>query len=192
MDDDADNEMPNVPQDQREAMALWLKERFDTIERQAEERAEVLRTVGEHPSPIMGNFVRRFAGLGITKTGIARLLGIGVGTMVRHYEAELELGKAETVVAVAGTMLKIATDPDHPSAGKVGMAILDRQGGEEWAPPTKKIALSNEKNEAPIIDSSKLTFEERQTLRAMITRVANGGEGDPEPGEDDPVIGESE
>lgn len=186
-DDDPEIILPNVPEGQREAISLWLQERFETIERQAEERTEILRTVGEHPSPIMAKFVRRFAGLGISKSGIARLLDIGVGTLAMHYEHELELGKAETVVAVAGTMLKIATDVDHPSAAKVGIRILESQGGPEWAPATKKIAMSRDEDKAPVIDSSKLTYEERISLRAMLTRVANGGEGDPID-DDEPVI----
>jgi hypothetical protein len=41
---------------------------------------------------------------------------------------------------------------------------------------------------SPIIDSSKLTFRERESLRAMLTRIANGGEGDPPESDDEPVI----
>jgi hypothetical protein len=187
---DPSADLPDVPDDKREAISLWLKERFETIERQAEERAEMLRTVGEHPSPIFQKFVRRFAGLGISKTGIAKLLDMGVGTLMQHYSGEIELGAAETTVAVAGSMLKIATDPDNPSAAKVGMSWLERRGGEEWKPAAKKLEIDDSRNKAPIIDSSKLTYEERSALRLMLTRVANGGEGDPV--EEDPIIGESD
>lgn len=188
MSDNPEIDLPDVPDGQREAISLWLKERFETIERQAEERAELLRTVGEHPSPIMEKFVRRFAGLGISKSGISKLLGITTFSLNKHYADALELGTAETTVAVAGSMLKIATDPDNPAAAKVGMSWLERRGGDEWRPASKKIEFEDKRNQVPVIDSSKLTFEERQTLRAMITRVANGGEGDPEPTEDEPVI----
>ena len=174
-----DPDLPDIEPDKREAISLWLKERFETIERQADERAEALRTVGEHPSPIMAKFVRRFAGLGISKSGIARLLDIGVGTLASHYAAEIELGTAETTVAVAGSMLKIATDTDNPSAAKVGMSWLERRGGDPWKPAAKRLEVDNNPNKAPVIDSSKLTYDERQQLRLMLTRVANGGEGDP-------------
>jgi hypothetical protein len=188
MSEEFDPQLPQVADDDREAISLWLKERFEVIERQAEERAEILRTVGEHPSPIFEKFVRRFAGLGISKTGMCRLLDITPSILNEHYEGAMELGTAETTVAVAGSMLKIASDPDHPAAAKVGMSWLERRGGEPWKPAAKKVEIDDGNPPPPVIDSTKLTFEQRAQLRAIILHTQSGGEGDPIGEDEEPLI----
>ena len=164
----------------REALSIWMKSQFEAQEAAALERAELLRTVGEHPSPIFARLVKKFAGLGIAKSHIAKLLEIAVGTLETHYGNELELGVAETNAMVAANMLLIATDPANPGAGKVGMTWLDRRGGQPWRAPSQKIEVADQRDAGPpVIDSSKLTYEERQAMRAMLTRIAEGGEGEP-------------
>jgi hypothetical protein len=59
------------------------------------------------------------------------------------------------------------------------MKVLERQGGEEWLPPLKRVADVTDPSAPPVIDSSKLTAEERNQLREMLMRVAEGGEGEP-------------
>ena len=78
-------------------------------------------------------------------------------------------------------MVRIATSLSDPAAAKVGMDMLARRGGENWRPATKRLEVDNDPNKGkpPVIDSSKLTYEERAQLREMLERVANGGEGDP-------------
>lgn len=182
-------ELPELPDPERAAISMWMQQRFDIIEQEHQARIELLRTAGEHPSPIFASMVRRFGGLGLPKTLCAKMLGIGVGTLTQHYEDDYDLGTAEVLSTVAANMVRIATSTCDNANAKVGMAILERRGGNEWRPPSKKIEIDDGSNAPPIIDSSKLTYEERQTLRAMLTRVANGGEGDPVgPGEDDPEI----
>lgn len=184
-----DPELPRLPDSQREMISLWMKERFDIIEQEHQARIELLRTAGEHPSPVFAGMVKRFGGLGLPKSLSAKMLGISVTTMMSHYADDYDLGAAEIISSVAANMLRIATSQTDPAASKVGMQIMDRRGGEEWKPPAKKIEMDDKRNAVPIIDSSKLTFEERQALRAMLTRIANGGEGDPvEQTDDDPVI----
>jgi hypothetical protein len=183
----SDPDLPAVPDSQREAISLWMKERFEIIEREHQQRIELLRTAGEHPSPVFAGMVKRFGGLGLPKSLCAKMLGISVSILLSHYESDYDVGAAEIISSVAANMLRIATSQVDPAAATVGMKIMDRRGGEAWAPPTKKIEMDNKKNQAPIIDSSKLTFQERESLRAMLTRIANGGEGDPEP-DDEPVI----
>jgi hypothetical protein len=184
------DDLPDVPDNQREAISLWMKDRFEIIEREHQSRIELLRTAGEHPSPIFASMVKRFGGIGLPKSLSAKMLGISVSTLTTHYADDYDLGAAEIISSVAANMLRIATSQTDPAASKVGMAVLDRRGGDEWKPPTKRIEMDNNPNKAPIIDSSKLTFEERAQLRIMLTRIANGGEGDPiEPSEDDPIIG---
>jgi hypothetical protein len=182
----SDPDLPAVPDSQREAISLWMKERFEVIEREHQQRVELLRTAGEHPSPVFAGMVKRFGGLGLPKSLSAKILGISVSTLLTHYESDYDTGAAEIISSVAANMLRIATSQTDPAASKVGMQIMDRRGGKEWAPPARKIEYDDKSKNPPIIDSSKLTFEERQALRTMLTRIANGGEGDPEP--DDPVI----
>jgi hypothetical protein len=156
-----------------------MKAQFEKIEADHQQRVDILRTAGEHPSPVFGRMVKRFSALGIMRGHIAKLLDVSLSTLATHYADELELGVAEANAAVATNMLRIATDPENPAAGKVGMAWLDRRGGEQWAPATKKIEVEDVTQRPPIIDSSKLTYEERQQMRAMLTRIAEGGAGDP-------------
>lgn len=174
------DELPDVPDEKREAITLWVKSRLEESEKAHQDRIELLRTAGEHPSPIYSRFVRLSGELGLTKTLAAKQLGITVGALETHYAEEYELGKAEILSAIAANMNRKAISNTDPNAAKVGMAILERRGGDEWKPPKKQVELDDARNKAPIIDSSKLTYEERNALRQMLTRVANGGDGDPE------------
>lgn len=107
--------------------------------------------------------------------------------MMKHYADDYELGAAEIITAIAANMNRKAISDSDPNAAKVGLAILERRGGEEWKNPARRIELDNNPNKGPpVIDSSKLTFEQRAQLRAMIEHVQNGGEGDPI--EDGPLI----
>ena len=183
------DDLPNLPDEKREAITLWVKSRLEESEKAHQDRIELLRTAGEHPSPIYQRFVRLAGELGLSKALAAKQLGITVAVLTSHYADDYELGTAEILSAIAANMNRKAISDTDPNAAKVGMAILERRGGSEWTPPTKKIEMDNKKNQTPVIDSSRLSFEERQQLRAMLTRVANGGEGDPiEPEEDEPLI----
>jgi transcriptional regulator with XRE-family HTH domain len=184
--------MPVVPDargSEREALSLWWKERIQDIERIYEERIQVLRTVGEHPSPVFAKIVRMDGALGMPKSLLAKKLGMSVTMLTQYYGDEYDLGAAEMLSQIAANMLRIGTSMTDPAAAKVGMQILDRRGGEEWRPPAQKLQLEDERDKPPVIDSSKLTYEERQALREMLMRVANGGEGDPIE-DDQALIGE--
>jgi hypothetical protein len=173
----------------REALAAWMRDRIETMQRQSEERIEKLRTVGEHPSPIFSGMVRNFGALGIEISLVARLMNVSVTIMKSHYLADYELGKAEIISSVAANMLRIGTSVMHQDAAKVGMDILNRRGGEEWRPPAQKLEVKKTDDGPPIIDSSKLTYEERRQLRQMLVRIENGGEGEPlTPDENQPLI----
>ena len=163
---------------ERELLSLWWKERIQDLERLYEERIEILRTVGEHPSPVFAKIVRYDGALGIPKQLLAKKLGISVGMLNQFYGDEYDMGATEIISQVAANALRVATSVTDPNASKVAMQVLDRRGGEEWRPPAQKIDIKSE-DAPPVIDSSKLTHEERQQLRIMLTRVANGGEGDP-------------
>ena len=48
----AADDLPNLPDDKREAITLWVKYRLEESEKAHQDRIELLRTAGEHPSPI--------------------------------------------------------------------------------------------------------------------------------------------
>ena len=164
---------------EREAMALWIKERANEIDAKYQERIELLRTVGEHPSPIFQKIVRTHGALGMPKRLVARLLGLTQRDLKAFYEDDYELGELEAMSSVAANALRIASSPSHPDAARIAIQVLDRRGGEEWKPPAQKVEVNNTNNAPPVIDSSKLSPEERQQLRAMLLRVTQGGQSEP-------------
>src|ERR1700735_1741960 len=174
------DELPDVPDDKREAITLWVKSRLEESEKAHQDRIELLRTAGEHPSPIYQRFVRLAGELGLSKALAAKQLGITVATLTTHYADDYELGAAEILSAIAANMNRKAISDTDPNAAKVGMAILERRAGDKWKPPKKQVELDDNRNKAPVIDSSKLTYEQRAQLRAMIEHVQSGGSGDPE------------
>ncbi len=184
----APNGMPaavDIIGSEREQLSLWFKERIDLIERESAQRIELLRTVGEHPSPLMARFVRQDGQLGLSKALVAKRLGLSIRMLEECYKDDYEMGVADVVSSVAANMIRIGTSTSDPAAAKVGMDILGRRGGEEWKPPAQKLEVVQKRADPPIIDSSKLTYEERQQMRVMLERIQAGGEGDPmEPDED--------
>ena len=172
---------PGVPDADREALAVWIKEQLAEVEREHQERIQLLREGREHPCPAFERIVRNHAIVGTPKSTLAKLLGISVTTLASHYGDVYEIASAETMAKVASNMVRIATSLSDPAAAKVGMDMLARRGGENWRPATKRLEVDNDPNKGkpPVIDSSKLTYEERAQLREMLERVANGGEGDP-------------
>jgi hypothetical protein len=176
---------PGVQGSDRERLALWWKERIQNIEAESQRRIDLLRTVGEHPSPVFAKMVRNLGYLGLPLSLIAKMLGITQNTLKINYEDEYDLGAAELLSSVSANMARIATSTEDPNAAKVGMEILNRRGGDPWRLPAQKIEMKNENEAPPIIDSSKLTAEERAQLREMLTRIAEGGTGEPlQPDED--------
>src|ERR1700682_2044203 len=150
---------------ERERLSVWMKERIAEVDREHRERIELLRTVGEHPSPLFQKVVMNMGGLGMPKALLAKMLGLTVATLEANYGDDYALGKAYKIKAVAANALRIATSETDPNAARVAMQILDRQGGPEWTPPSQKIITSDDRDKPPVIDSSKLTFEERAQLR---------------------------
>lgn len=178
-------EYPSLrPADEREQVANFWRARMDQIQREHDERVEILRTAGEHPSPVFAAQVKSAGALGLGKSVTCRLLGIALYTLETHYAADYELGTAEVISSVAANMIRIGTSTTDPANAKVGMDILSRRGGQEWRPPAQKVEMETEVKQKNVIDSSKLTFDQRAELRRMIEYAQNGGEGDPlQPGE---------
>ena len=175
---------------EREQLSEWWRIRMQEMENEHEHRVKMLRSVGEHPSPIFARQVKMFGGLGMPKILAAKLLGISVKMLDEHYSDEYEMGHAETVGGVAANMIRIATSTTDPQAAKVGMDLLSRRGGNEWKPPAQKVKFEDDREQPKnVIDSSKLTPEERQQLRLIIEGAIErqeGGEAEPlQPGEEE-------
>lgn len=181
----------------RERVVTWFKARLRAIEAEKDARIALLRTVGEHPSPIFAAQVREHALLGLEPKYIAKLLCVAESTVRTYYEDELDVGKAVGLAAVGRNMFRIATSDTDVNNAKVGMAWLEKRGGAEWAPATKKIEVEDTTKSAPIIDSSKLSFEDRQALREIFERAVNGAPAQidvagelPRDDEESPVVGD--
>jgi hypothetical protein len=171
---------PEVPQGTREQLGAWMSQKFAEIEAAHQARIELIRNGGEHPMPVFQQMARQFGALGMPKTLTAKMMGMSTANLATYYGEDYDLGAAEVISMVAANMIRIGTSVTDPNASKVGMQILDRRGGEEWKPPSSKIEVDDSRKQPPLIDSSKLTFDERRILETMLTRIANGGDAEEE------------
>jgi hypothetical protein len=169
---------PDVQGADREALSLWMKAQLEQVEQEHRERIELLRHGKEHPNPAFERIVRNHAIVGTQKSTLAKLLGISLSTLSTAYGEVYEIASAEIMAKIGANLIQKAMSTTDPDAARLGMQILERRGGEEWRAPIKRVEMDKKTDQAPVIDSSKLTFEERQALREMLERVANGGEGD--------------
>lgn len=161
--------LENVMGEVRENVSLWMKQKIDEVQQSYEQRIELLRNGGEHPSPIYQKMVRQYALMGLEEKYICKMLFISHQVLMTHYEEDIKLGYAEGVITMGTTLYAIGSNPLHKDAAKVALEWLSRRGGKEWKPAAKKIELDDpNKNEGRIINSSELTYEQRQQLRAMI------------------------
>jgi AraC-like DNA-binding protein len=168
--------MPNAPQikgAERESLVAFMRERLLEIEKDYQDRIELIRAGLEHPLPLYAKLAHNHAAMGLPRTQIARLLGISVTTLERHYQDDLELGIAQINLKIASNVARKALS-DDPDAAKIGLDWLDRRGGDQWRKSTQKIEV--EDNKPPLIDISQLKPEEREALRAMLTRITEDAE----------------
>ena len=68
------------------------------------------------PTDPLKNLAKICAALGKKQYVTAALMGISVDTLQRYYRAELELGKNNIDVAVAGKLISAATAKEHTGA----------------------------------------------------------------------------
>lgn len=163
---------PAAPKDDREQLSDWWRNQVELIERTSAERADLLRDAGEHPNPIFARQAKVFGALGIPRDVVAVLLGISEGELSLHYGNEYAVGSAEVVSQVAANLLRIATSQNDRVAVKAAIEVMNRRGGEEWRPPAQKLEIDDSrKAKGNLIDSSKLSYEERQQLRAIVERA---------------------
>jgi hypothetical protein len=148
----------------------WWNARVEEMERIHAERIELLRTVGEHPSPIFARQVRAAGALGMDKDLLAVVLGMTLAALENFYADDYKIGQSETITAISANMLRIATaTDDNASAARVGMDTLARRGGNDWRPPAQKYEdVTPEQAPDDIVDTSNWTREERQQFRHLL------------------------
>lgn len=161
-----------IQREDRASLSEWWKEQGEFMEREQESIALVLNDAGPHPSLAYARQIRRLGALGIPQDLIATLLEISEGMLLEHYEMDLRQGEALMLVPVAANMIRMATSGNSKAALKAATEILGRRGGEAWRPPAQKVEISDERKTPGkgIIDSAKLSWEEREQLRAIVER----------------------
>jgi hypothetical protein len=167
--------VPNGANPDPELLA-FMRERLETIERENAERLDLIRKGRDHPIELYQKLVHNHAALGLPKSQIACLLGISVNTLEQYYSDEVDVGIAEINLKIAANVARKALS-DDPDAARIGLDWLDRRGGDGWRKSTQKVEMVDDK--PPLIDATKMTYEERQVLKQIFTRIAEGGEGDP-------------
>lgn len=161
-----------IQRDDRANLSEWWKEQAEFMEKEQESIALVLEDAGDHPSLAYARQIRRLGALGIPQDLIATVLGISEGMLLEHYETELKQGEALMLVPVAASMIRMATSGNSKAALKAATEILSRRGGESWRPPAQKVEITDDRKTPGkgIIDSSKLSWDEREQLRSIVER----------------------
>lgn len=165
-----------TPPSEREQLTAWFRERLEQSEREHADRIEVLRTVGEHPSPVFATQARMFGMLGLPRDLAAKMLQLSAHMFTVHYEEDYTLGTADVIASVAANAIRIGTSTTDPAAAKVAMDILARRGGQEWKPPAQQVKMEDDrKPEKNVIDTSTWPPEKRAELQALLLGQMNGG-----------------
>ena len=156
----------------RRSLAEWFRDQVAALEQDHQERMDELAQAGEHPSPLFAGQVRRFSAIGMPPDVLAYMLGISEATLHEHYEAECRVGEGMFLAPVFANLYRIATSGNDRVAVKAATEIANRRGGEPWRPPAQKLEIDDDRKKSTkgIIDSSKLSWEEREQLRAIIER----------------------
>lgn len=164
--------MRDVESEDRESLSEWWREQSKFIDQELLTLSVALKDAGDHPSPQYAMQVRRLGALGIPQHLIAMQLGISEGVLAQHYETDLRVGEGLMLAPVAANMYRMATSSSSKAAVKAGTEILNRRGGDPWRPPAQKVEITDERRQASkgVIDSSKLSAEDREYLKGIIER----------------------
>jgi hypothetical protein len=155
----------------REFLANWWRDQFAEIEARAVERGALMASVEDHPDARVAALVREYGALGIEIGKVARLLKMGRSELEAWYGHDYEVGATEVMALASKTMIRIATSSDDRYAVKAVVEFLNRRGGQEYRAPAQKLEIDDSRKNAGVIDSSKLTYEERQQLRLIVERA---------------------
>lgn len=166
--------LPEAMQIARESMSAWVTKEMALMRKEHEKRVKRIKAGKEHPMPFCSELVKRWAGLGASREQVARLCGVSWRTISEYYDDDYELGVVQFNMPVAANLWRIARSETDPQAANAAMKWLERRGGENWKPPRLEVKTEHTQ-EKPLIDSSRLTFEDRAALRQMLTRLDEEG-----------------
>lgn len=123
------------------------------------------------PTPDSREMVMQLHGLGTPEAEIATMIHIPVGTLRELYWNELDRAVPAYNYMAAKMIHEIATDRDHPKAFEAAKFWCETRAG--WTRTSVlKVADQRPANNAPVIDSSKLSPEKRDQLRALMMEMA--------------------
>lgn len=149
----------------REMNDTWWRKQVAELDRAASDRKLAMRNGDE---AVHASQARVFGALGVPPDVAAALMGVTEGQFQGQYAEDYAVGSATIVARVSANFLRIATEGEDRYAVKAAAQILQSRGGEPWRPPAQKIEVERTAPKSNLIDSSKLTAEERQALRAII------------------------
>lgn len=93
---------------------------------------------------------------GMNDDALAKLVGISVPTLLKHYGKELETGVQELTAKIAGTLAKIALNPTHPKAVTAAIFWLKAKGG--WSDGHGRGAASGDDDADDDADDGPVEF----------------------------------
>jgi hypothetical protein len=169
-----------VQRSDRKTLSVWWREQVEALEREFQDRRKVLARGGAHPCELHAAEVRKFGALGVPWDLVALVMGVSEGVLVQYYEDDYRTGEAMLVGSVAQNYFRIASSGNDKVAARAAESILNRRGGQPWRPPAQKLEIADSREKAPrVIDSTKLTWEQREQLRLIVQQHAglleNGG-----------------
>ena len=129
------------------------------------------------PNRVTRSMVQKLAGLNQTHTAIAKCMRLRVSTLQSLYGRELERGGMLYTAKVAEQLHSVAIDREHPGFVKAATFWLERVGGPQWR-KVSKLELASEQGTGalPVIDSRKLTPDERDELRRLVAKATGPAE----------------
>jgi hypothetical protein len=126
------------------------------------------------PTPALRRLVEHHAATGTLHRQIAKLLGLSLNTLKKHYREELDLGLARANAVVSGTLFTEA------KRGNITACIFWMKTRGNWRESMR--VESTGADGGPIetksrLDLSDLSPEERDALRQIVARRAGEAEG---------------
>lgn len=154
----------------RDITAEWWRKQVADLERAARERGE---SVQKGTEGVLASQARVFGALGVPTDVAAALMGMSEPKFVAVHGDAYGVGSAAILAQVSANLLRIATSGNDRYAVKAAIEIMNRRGGEPWRPPAQKIEVERtDTKKAGLIDSSKLTAEERESMRKILLAAA--------------------
>jgi len=148
--------------------AAWWREQVRDLERAARERGEA---VAKGSEAVLASQARVFGALGVPTDVAAALMGMTEAKFIAQHSGDYGVGSAAMIGQVSANLLRIATKGSDRYAVKAAIEIMNRRGGEPWRPPAQKIEVNRTTSKSNLIDSSKLSFEDRAALREILQRA---------------------